>query len=855
MADNVLTDDQVIRLTETLKNSISSSIASGFQNIKPSGKDRSPGKTNIPDIDTSKLQLSFNKLGTGIGAIVSQINSNTMNLAEAGALTNRAIDSLADIIPGSGTVSNLIKGSFKTFGNGLELLTGFVQQNVEAFRMLSKVGADFSGNLGEIQRQSALAGMSLENYTQFIGRNSQALARLGVGVSDGATDFGNLSRQIRDMEVFEQLSRLGMSFEEINEFTIDNLALTRRSALIRAREQGERTTVEQQQALIMRDFAKNLRVVSSLTGKQASEIQADIAARSSDSAALASVRLMEMQGSKNAEENFKLLSSEIALAPKFFKQAFNEITANSVIANKETAQIVAAIPGLEEKMQGARQALLDGDKERAQQLTKEAMAVQQDFMASEEGLRLIKLRDFSDTASVLASEFDESQVMIDKLFEINSENLKKQNKSQVSFIELLDMMNNRMQTLMKNAKDPTDPDRTGGAIDMVVQTERLAQETFSQIRLALVKEFEDAKVDQIMGNLGVSIDAVRQQITAEGTLDENFITDLQNKLSAQFGELGEKLKGGDLFKGFFGTPEIIPVKKMDEELIAKMIKLRNENPEMSDKDLVSKLTSEQQERLEVIPKEFKFTKENLKTLMQGVQKHPLHLAPRALFKTDATGEEAIGLMKEELEIIKNDILEIPRLMLDSLKKELLDPFRNLLPSVLGDLFSSTDTNTNVYSKLNDQSHLNNQSQLDDKIFQDKMSTVMVQPVEQSRSIAKPEDKISTVSVQPEEKLKSLAKPEDKMSTTVVSSLENLSASVSRLDSTISTSKVTALNDAEQDAQRNTPVAQVYNGQTRDKQSLSDDKLDQIINILTDGNRLAKNSILQMKNNGQGMIVS
>ena len=47
MADNVLTDDQVIRLTETLKNSISSSIASGFQNIKPSGKDRSPGKTNI----------------------------------------------------------------------------------------------------------------------------------------------------------------------------------------------------------------------------------------------------------------------------------------------------------------------------------------------------------------------------------------------------------------------------------------------------------------------------------------------------------------------------------------------------------------------------------------------------------------------------------------------------------------------------------------------------------------------------------------------------------------------------------------------------------------------------------------
>ncbi len=71
-----------------------------------------------------------------------------MNLAEAGALTNRAIDSLADIIPGSGTVSNLIKGSFKTFGNGLELLTGFVQQNVEAFRMLSKVGSYFSGNLG-----------------------------------------------------------------------------------------------------------------------------------------------------------------------------------------------------------------------------------------------------------------------------------------------------------------------------------------------------------------------------------------------------------------------------------------------------------------------------------------------------------------------------------------------------------------------------------------------------------------------------------------------------------------------------------------------------------------------------------
>ena len=32
-------------------------------------------------------------------------------------------------------------------------------------------------------------------------------------------------------------------------------------------------------------------------------------------------------------------------------------------------------------------------------------------------------------------------------------------------------------------------------------------------------------------------------------------------------------------------------------------------------------------------------------------------------------------------------------------------------------------------------------------------------------------------------------------------------------------------------------------------------LENQLNILTDGNRLAKNSILQMKNNGQGMIVS
>lgn len=815
MADNVLTDDQVNRLTETLKNSISSSISSGFQGLKTTGKDRTPGKDNIPDIDTSKLQLSFNKLGTGIGAIVSQINSNSMNLAEVGALTNKAIESLSDIIPGSGAISNLVKGSFKTFGNGLELLTGFVQQNVEAFRMLSKVGADFNANLGEIQRQSALAGMSLETYTQFIGRNSQALARLGVGVSDGATDFGNLSRQIRDMEVFDQLSRLGMSFEEINEFTVDNLALTRRSAIVRAREQGERTTVEQQQALIMRDFAKNLRVVSSLTGKQADEIQADISARASDSAALAAVRLMEMQGSKNAEENFKLLSSEIALAPKFFKQAFNEITANSVIANKETASIVAAIPGLEEKMMGARQALLDGDKERAQQLTKEAMAVQQDFMASEEGLRLIKLRDFSDTAAVLASEFDESQVMIDKLFEINAENLKKQNKSQVSFIELLDMMNNRMQTLMKNAKDPTDPDRVGGGVDMVVQTERLAQETFSQIRLALVKEFEDAKVDQIMGNLGVSIDAVRQQITAEGTLDENFIKDLQNKLSAQFGELGEKLNNSDLFKGFFTTPEITSVKKMDEELLDKMIKLRNENPEMSDKDLKSKLTSEEQERLEVIPKDFKFTKENLQTLLQGVQKNtPLHLAPRALLKTDATGEEATRLMLEEIEQIKNDLIGIPKLMFDSFKKELLDPFiKAITPAGLSELLQLGSTDTNI---------------------QDSMSTVMVQP---------------------KEKTQPFVKPEDSMSTTVVSSMENLSATVSRLDSTISTKQVTALNNSQElDVQNTKVVTQMSNGQSQDKESLNNDKLDQIINILTDGNRLAKNTILQMKNNGQGMVV-
>lgn len=84
-----------------------------------------------------------------------------------------------------------------------------MQDQIDKFRELSQVGADFGGGIDQIRHIAAEAGMSLETYTKTVKENGRALAMLGGNTTEGAKIFNAVNKSLQGP--FQQsLARLSL---------------------------------------------------------------------------------------------------------------------------------------------------------------------------------------------------------------------------------------------------------------------------------------------------------------------------------------------------------------------------------------------------------------------------------------------------------------------------------------------------------------------------------------------------------------------------------------------------------------------------------------------------------------------
>jgi hypothetical protein len=99
-----------------------------------------------------------------------------------------------------------------------------MQENIDIFRQLSAVGADFGGSMHTMRTMAARAGLPLGVFAKAITENSSALAQLGGSTTAGARIFTRVNASLQGP--FQQgLARLGFSMEETAELTAGYLAI------------------------------------------------------------------------------------------------------------------------------------------------------------------------------------------------------------------------------------------------------------------------------------------------------------------------------------------------------------------------------------------------------------------------------------------------------------------------------------------------------------------------------------------------------------------------------------------------------------------------------------------------------
>jgi len=212
--------------------------------------------------DSVKVQELYNKsLNRSIGAQKSYTDETSktekvLTLFQKSIRTSSA--RLSEFTEG-------IIGNSNFLTRSINRLTYYVDENIDRWRSLSQVGAGFNNNLTDIIKTSTRSNMSLAEFTDVVLNNAETLRSLGSTVTEGAVEFGRLSRELR-RGFGRELYSMGFTFEEINEVLMSYMDINRRS--MRTDQMSQQEILKGTQA-----YALELDKLTRLTGMSRRQAQ------------------------------------------------------------------------------------------------------------------------------------------------------------------------------------------------------------------------------------------------------------------------------------------------------------------------------------------------------------------------------------------------------------------------------------------------------------------------------------------------------------------------------------------------------------------------------------------------------
>ena len=236
---------------------------------------------------------------------------------------------------GTGSISSFTD-VFKdrgVFGQAVSGLGNRLDTNIETFRQLSQVGANFGQSIVTLRQSAALAALPLDDFAKLIGENSSALAALFGSATEGAKQVGALSESVRRDGV-QSLAPLGFTVDEINETLLLNLERQRRTNVF-----DQLSTDQRIRSAI--NFATELDRLAKLTGQQRDELRKAIEQQQSNERFQAF-----LQGATDeSRRRLELFAGTIANISPELAEGFQDLIANAGVPVTDAAlELVQNVP-------------------------------------------------------------------------------------------------------------------------------------------------------------------------------------------------------------------------------------------------------------------------------------------------------------------------------------------------------------------------------------------------------------------------------------------------------------------------------------------------------------------------------
>lgn len=234
-------------------------------------------KSGITTFDNSSKSQKANTKAVGEATQATSKFANRLGGAMLGAIGTAvgAIKGLGNEILQGGESFGDITKHIPLFGSALAPLAGLIDNSIESFRQLSTVGGAIGNDITKVRRAAADMELNMDEYTQLIVSNGEALRALGGNVQAGQLRFANINKNLKATGDFASLKNMGFTITEVNEGLADYITLQRNSG----RLQGRST---ESLAKGSADYLKQIDLLARATGKSRKEVEASLQAQAVD---------------------------------------------------------------------------------------------------------------------------------------------------------------------------------------------------------------------------------------------------------------------------------------------------------------------------------------------------------------------------------------------------------------------------------------------------------------------------------------------------------------------------------------------------------------------------------------------
>lgn len=283
--------------------------------------------TNYAEIAADPIKSTSESLNQLIDSVANVATSFTDAIPFIGQFVSAIINAGAE----------LAKVANTTFANQLK-------KNIEALQQYAKVGTSFAGGMMQMQATAITAGMGIEQFSSVIAKNRDLLQKTGLAGSDVATRLANAMGYAADKtrlvgksgeNLRTEMFKMGYTYEEQGEIFAGYMANQQAAGKLRA-------MTDKEIAIGTRNYARDLKVISDITGQDAKKLM-DRSRAESMRGALAN----KLQGDQKKAfmEASAVLTSKSKEAGAALTQylTFGNITDPTIAANKEMSEMVRAV--------------------------------------------------------------------------------------------------------------------------------------------------------------------------------------------------------------------------------------------------------------------------------------------------------------------------------------------------------------------------------------------------------------------------------------------------------------------------------------------------------------------------------